>query len=91
MWLHSDETAVILHRFTHDGLLGDINKDDLETKFFLLMVTYRKMYLFNRQRAKNCFASIIQTTLFADEHMHRLVNVHNHMWCRRTQTSVQLY
>lgn len=32
MWLHNDETAVNFHRFMHDGLLGDINKDDIQTK-----------------------------------------------------------
>lgn len=31
---HSDETAVNLNRFTHDSLLGDINKDDMETQNF---------------------------------------------------------
>jgi hypothetical protein len=34
MWLHSDETAVNLHRFTQEGLLGDINKDDMVTQKF---------------------------------------------------------
>jgi hypothetical protein len=34
MWLHSDEIAVNLHRLTHDGLLRDINKDDMEKQKF---------------------------------------------------------
>jgi len=51
MWFYSDEIAVNLNRFTHDGLLGDINKDDMVTKKFLINGYVQKNVSFQKTKS----------------------------------------